>query len=363
MWTGSNTITNLDLLDFDTTAAQTPVEGQLTWDAAQGTLAFGAANSIVTRIGQDLTAHVTNAESITINKGQVVYLSGAQGDRATVRLALNTGDATSARTLGVAAENIAAGQTGLVVCQGDIEGINMAAYTPGDVLYVGATAGSLTATKPQAPNHIVVVGTVARANSGNGKLYVRVQNGFELDEIHDVQINNPITGQILQYSGNVWINANVASGSGGVSTQYLQMDTTFFNNFGTTAATQINTTFTQLAAGAGGVTTSGNTMVFASGTYLIEADSLIHINAGSSTTANAYFFELYNSTGTASIAEFSTFRTGDASGPINFGVMRPNAVVFVAPAARTVILRHRVASGVTAVINYQGGVIKITKIA
>ena len=92
------------------------------------------------------------------------------------------------------------------MCQGVLDGLNTGAFAEGDTLYVGATPGSLTATKPAAPNHMVYAGIVERANAGNGQIYVRVQNGYELDEIHDVQIVTPTTGQILIYNGTLWQN-------------------------------------------------------------------------------------------------------------------------------------------------------------
>jgi len=41
----------------------------------------------------------------------------------------------------------------------------------------------------------------------------KVQNGYELDEIHDVLITNPISTQVLQLSSNgvqfLWVNNNI----------------------------------------------------------------------------------------------------------------------------------------------------------
>jgi hypothetical protein len=147
-------------------------------------------------------AYVTNAEAVTITKGQAVYLFSAVGDRASVKLAYNTGDATSAKTLGLVAEDIAAGASGFVMCQGVAYKMNTAAYTAGDSLYLGATAGSLTTTKPYAPNHLVYIGTVEKANAGNGQIYVRVQNGYELDELHNVSAQSPSNGQTIVYNSS-----------------------------------------------------------------------------------------------------------------------------------------------------------------
>jgi hypothetical protein len=162
---------------------------------------------------ETLTATVKNAESVAITKGQVVYLFSATGGFPSVKLAYNTTDATSAKTFGVVSDtSIAPNGTGTVTCVGVVSNLNLGTYSDGDTVYLGATPGSFTATKPYAPNHLVYVGIIERANAGNGELYVRIQNGYELDEIHDVQITTPkLAGQTLIYdqTNDLWKNAQL----------------------------------------------------------------------------------------------------------------------------------------------------------
>jgi Collagen triple helix repeat (20 copies) len=209
-------ISSPDFIQFDTGATVTNAAGRMYWDATQQTMTVGLNANIAADIGQTLYAYVTNDEAVTINKGQPVYMYAASGDRVSVKLAYNTGDATSAKTLGVCAENIAAGQAGMVLCQGVQDGLNLSAYSPGDTLYLGATAGTLTNVKPYAPNHLVYIGVVERANAGNGRLYVRVQNGYELDELHNVSAQNPTNGQTLIYneSTSLWEKHTLTDGNG-----------------------------------------------------------------------------------------------------------------------------------------------------
>jgi hypothetical protein len=209
-------VSSPDFIQFDTGATVTNAAGRLYWDATQQTLTVGLNANIAADVGQTLYAYATNAESVTINKGQPVYMFAAQGDRVSVKLAYNTGDATSAKTLGVCAEDIAAGQAGMILCQGVQDGLNLGAYTAGDTLYLGATAGTLTNTKPYAPNHLVYIGVVERANNGNGRLYVRVQNGYEMDELHNVSAQNPTNGQVLIYneSTSLWTKNTLTDGTG-----------------------------------------------------------------------------------------------------------------------------------------------------
>jgi hypothetical protein len=163
-----------------------------------------------------LLAYVTNADSVAITKGQPVYAFGGQGDRLTVKRASNDSDATSAQTVGlVVSTSIGVNQKGLIMVNGLLDGLSIfptSTWADGDPVYLGPTPGSITKIKPQAPNHLVYLGFVTRANNGSaGSIYIRVQNGYELDEIHDVQITSPVNGNMLVYdeATDLWKNSNV----------------------------------------------------------------------------------------------------------------------------------------------------------
>jgi len=163
-----------------------------------------------------LLSYVTNAEATTITKGQAVYAFGGQGDRLKVKLASNTTDATSAQTIGVVlSTSIGANQKGLIIMQGQIDGLSLfptSTWADGDAVYLGATAGSFSKTKPLAPNHLVYLGFVTTASNGSaGRMYVRVQNGYELNEIHDVSLSSPTNGQVLTYNStsDLWVNQSI----------------------------------------------------------------------------------------------------------------------------------------------------------
>jgi hypothetical protein len=211
-----------DYVAFNQTPTTGPGHAQIGYNGSTLALAYDFDNTNVrVNIGQQMYAYVKNDEAVTINKGEAVYLFGASGNKATVKLAYNTGDSTSATTLGLAAEDILAGQNGLVITQGVLDGLNTGAFSPGNILYLGATAGSWTATKPYAPNHLVYLGVVEKANAGNGQILVRPQNGYELDEIHDVDLitNPPTNGQVLTYNSStqLWTAQTPSSGSGTVT--------------------------------------------------------------------------------------------------------------------------------------------------
>ncbi len=201
-------------IDLDLSGTVPLGVGRFQWNSSLGTPEIGLIGGNVTsHIGQHVHAYVTNAEGSPLVKGDVVYLFGASGDRASVKKAINTGDPTSSKTLGVVAEAIETGGQGFITEFGVVDELNLSAYSPGDTLWLSASAGKFTSVKPSAPNHAVFIGVVQRANSGNGLLFVNVQNGYELGELHDVLINSVTNNDIILYnaSSSVWFNQNLAT--------------------------------------------------------------------------------------------------------------------------------------------------------
>lgn len=160
-----------------------------------------------------VVSYVRNAESTTLTTGTVVYLFGGTGDHASVKRADNNSDTTSSKTVGIVAAPIAANQNGPVITRGYVDGMNLSAYSPGDILWLN-TNGGFTTTKPTAPKHMVFIGVVVRATN-NGIMYVAVQNGYELGELHDVKINGVSDGQFLRYNSSsaVWVNDTINLGT------------------------------------------------------------------------------------------------------------------------------------------------------
>ncbi len=158
-------------------------------------------------------AQVHNATATTLLKGEVVYLFGSTGNVASVKRANNKDDSTSSKTFGVVRSDILAGANGFITTQGQVEKLTLGAYNEGDVLWLDSIDGQFTKVKPQAPYHAVFIGIVERANNGNGLAYIKPQNGVELEEVHDVQINNVLNNQIIVYSDTqkVWKNRNITS--------------------------------------------------------------------------------------------------------------------------------------------------------
>jgi hypothetical protein len=181
----------------------------VTIDQAAITGATAATNAQVVRF------YVKNTTGTTIPKGSAVYVSGATGDNALISLASATSDPSSSKTLGLTAESIANDAFGYVIEAGYLTDIDTSATTAGAAVWLGNTAGSLVfVTPPAKPSHAVYLGVVVRVQSNNGSILVKVQNGYELNELHDVNAGSPSNGQALiwQASTSQWVNQTVSSG-------------------------------------------------------------------------------------------------------------------------------------------------------
>jgi hypothetical protein len=191
-----------DQVNLNVTPTGTLAVGGTQWNNTIGsseTLLKGG--SVTLKNGVDLVARVVNKvnPNTTLTKAsyQVVKVAGAQGQRLAVELARANNDLNSADTLGMVIETIAPNQEGFILTVGQIENINTTGslqgetWADGDVLYLSpTTAGVITNVKPNGlTGHIVVIGYVEYAHANNGKIYVKIMNGWELAELHDVYIN------------------------------------------------------------------------------------------------------------------------------------------------------------------------------
>ena len=156
-------------------------------------------NTIISGVLYSAQVNVKNNHTGTLYKGQPVYINGAAGGNILVGLASNTGEASSSKTLGLIYQNsLAVNAFGTVITDGLLSNFNVGSAAAGDPIWLGPTGNLIygLANKPVAPNHLVYLGVVTRTNN-SGEVFVKVQNGYELDELHDVSVKNSPTGQFL----------------------------------------------------------------------------------------------------------------------------------------------------------------------
>ena len=177
---------------------------------------FASADKMVT-VGR-------NATGSTLYKGTIVYISGSTGNRPNYVKARANSEATSAGTFGVILSDIPNNTDGNAVTIGTVDSLDTRSNAPqpftndtlidGDTIYLSPTTpGYVTRVKPSAPNHLVYIGKVVRTSPTNGTIVYRIQNGYELDEIHDVAISSAANNDILQYelSTDLWKNKSLSA--------------------------------------------------------------------------------------------------------------------------------------------------------
>lgn len=165
---------------------------------------------------------VRNETGTQLNKGTVVYVTGASSNKALVSKAKADSEATSSKTFGILAEDIPHNQNGSCVTSGLITKLNTNAYTNGTPIWLSATtAGEFTSTKPTQPDHAVFLGWVTYQHVNQGAIELNIQNGYELGELHNVLLDNPpVGGDFLIYDSflGLWVNATYYGQPNGVAT-------------------------------------------------------------------------------------------------------------------------------------------------
>jgi hypothetical protein len=209
--TGIN-LDNVDHITFDTTPTATPTEGTFVWNDGDGTLDLGMkGGNVVLQLGQEQLARVYNAEATTLNDGEIVYISGSQGNRISVKRADNSTEDGSRNTLGMVTETILSGEEGFVTTGGVVHRLDTTGLTAGATLFL-SSSGQYTQTRPTAPNHTVIVGFVERVDNIVGSIFVKIDNGYELDELHNILISTESNGDVLVYDGTIWRNTKTLTG-------------------------------------------------------------------------------------------------------------------------------------------------------
>ena len=284
-----------------TTASSTP--GEMVWNDTDGTIEFQLKGGNVTlQLGQEQVLRVRNNTASNITNGTVVYIKDSNGSHFNVEPALASADPTSAQTLGVMTETITTTggtQTGYVTTNGLVRDLDLsyiAGLAAGQILYLdGSTAGRMTNVKPKAPTHLVYVGyCLSTSNGNNSTIFVKPQNGYELDEIHDVLIDtaNLATGEILQRtSNNLWENRTLAEADiANLAATGLQT----FAGAVTITGNANATTFNGSGAGLTSIPNSATTATDANG-----ASTIVARNASGNFTANRIFANVSASSITA----------------------------------------------------------------
>jgi hypothetical protein len=203
-------------VQFDTGTTATNNVGRVKWNNTEGTLDFLLKGGDVDlNIGKQNVALCYNDELNQLNKGEVVYISGDQGNIPAVKRALAVTNRYFVKVLGIVAEPISSGSEGFVITYGMNYNLNTSGFTGGNALWLSPTIpGGYTETKPQSPDHTILVGYVVDVGSTTGSIFVNVSNSWNIEELNNVKVSGETNGDLLVYnSGNtLWENSKTLTG-------------------------------------------------------------------------------------------------------------------------------------------------------
>jgi len=273
--------------------------------------ALSASYALTSSITRNVVVIARNNNASTLAAGTVVHITSAVGDNPVFTTASYNDEALSSNTFGLLRNSSPSGADVEVVVNGVVTGVNTdpaLGYTAGDILYL-SSSGQFTKVQPQAPNQIVTLGQVLRAQQNNGSIYVSINNGWELNELHNVQINTAslATGDFIVYesaSYGLWVNKS-ATGAGLTTTSsfnaYTSSTNTRLNNLETTSAS-VNTSISNINTFTASVATSiSNLNIATASLNTFSASALTSISNINTFTASANTSISNLNTATASI--------------------------------------------------------------
>jgi hypothetical protein len=254
-------------LDLATDIAETCVAGRIKWNEDDGT--SETCTDIVGHViqhGQEIAPRVVNKAGFKILNGQVVTITGAQGNRMAVGLA-NAASATTSRIIGVATSDIEDNATGPVTLIGKVRGVDTRNFSTGDLLFLSATVdGGMVNSVPDAPNRKAFIGVV-ESSTVSGEIWVTIANGRPIWGLHDVynQVANAVADDSLLFDGTAWINIPHTYGElyyhSDIATLDFSTDVALINVTGLTNGVFSNVTLSD---------TDGSITIIDADTYLIS---------------------------------------------------------------------------------------------
>lgn len=220
-----DTLDRHDYIDFAYNAPYAGVERRLGWSNTEQSLQIGMEGGLPLHVCKDTVYYGKNTGATSISKGMAVMANGVLGvsGKLTFERAVANGTVHQMYMIGIAAQDIAINEFGYIQEFGLISNLNTNAWNEGDVLYFdAATAGSLTATEPAAPNLKIPCAIVLRKNANTGQIFVRMHNGYRLQDLHDVYAPSPADGDVLVWEAATrrW-ETSTLNGSNGTFTPTL----------------------------------------------------------------------------------------------------------------------------------------------
>lgn len=222
--------------------------GELSWNNTEKTLDLvTGSDSVTLQLGQEVVLYARNTSGATLSDGQVVMISGSQGNNPTIALAQADTVANARKTIGVVTQIIPNNSNGFVTLQGKVRELVLdnGTYTEGDVVYLSSTvAGGLTDIEPDIGVEIGHVLATSNGGNTNGVLSVQINNGASIHELEQV-VNANTAAIALDMLASVYdptaIQADAFARSNHTGTQLASTISDFDTEVGNNTSVVANT--------------------------------------------------------------------------------------------------------------------------
>jgi hypothetical protein len=230
-------------------------------------------------------------------------------------------ESTSSKTMGIVENDISNGSEGFVVTEGLVVGLNTSTATAGQSVWLSSTAGGFVYGAPPAePANSVYLGVVTRVQSINGEIFVKVQNGYELDELHDVFVGSAATGDLLVKTSTGWGNQSLVTAGIATTSALTSGLAGKANTSHTHAASDITSGSLALAQGGTGVATgAGLVPIIPTSISVGSGTASLNTSTGRITCTSASNI-LLNGVFTSTYRNYLVIINNNQSGPNNHQV-------------------------------------------
>jgi len=231
VYTKTEVHTVLPIIGFDILASSIVTEGQMAWNATEGTADLGLSNGSTLQIGQENVRTVRNGTGSAIANGTPVMFDGALGASGRIKVKPFTGGFDEAHLIyGIATQTINAGEDGIMTIDGKVRGLNTSGslhgetWADGDILYAKpGVAGGLTKVVPADNELKMVVCAVVNAHATNGTLEIRIhprndnaiaKRAVKLETARSIALSGGATGTATLFDGSADITVPITALAG-----------------------------------------------------------------------------------------------------------------------------------------------------
>lgn len=171
---------SIDYIDFNPDPPHSDQDRRISWSGDDDTINIHHEDGVVQQVGLETYIRFTNQTGGTVNNGTVMGVDEPLAPPNFVVPYLSDGSTPSLNVLGVATQDIAAGEQGRLTTFGFVRGLDTTGtpygetWSTGDTLYASpAVAGGFTNIKPTAPNWSIPMAIAFFVDATQGVIFVR----------------------------------------------------------------------------------------------------------------------------------------------------------------------------------------------